>query len=271
MLAVAQALSEQGILNRYLEQVRDRGQGRLTVPEKAQASYTGIPESCEVIVREGLVGFAAVYRRGESPPGSRPTPPNWPVKLLALRQAVERERNRPANRRGEPRLPHRPAEAAYRPARRLRPAARPDRRTGRAAPVRPAAGRGACLLRCRALPQHHPLASPRRRPGRARRPRTARHPGAAPKDPSSAGGARSSHPARSTAPRHPGAATTQKQRAAHDDHHGDGPDGQPECVRCDITELTFVRAAATGWRYVQDRLACGHCTSRFPAQMHHQF
>ncbi|WP_073865776.1 zeta toxin family protein [Streptomyces sp. CB01249] len=60
VLAVPQALSEQGILNRYLEQVRDRGQGRLTVPEKAAASYTGIADSCEVIVREGLVDFAAV-------------------------------------------------------------------------------------------------------------------------------------------------------------------------------------------------------------------
>ncbi|MFF8513462.1 zeta toxin family protein [Streptomyces sp. NPDC015492] len=95
VLAVSQALSEQGILNRYHEQVRDRGQGRLTVPEKAQASYTGIADSCEVIVREGLADFAAVYRRGESTPRFAADAAELARDPLALRQAVEEERNRP--------------------------------------------------------------------------------------------------------------------------------------------------------------------------------
>ncbi|MEU8526448.1 zeta toxin family protein [Streptomyces sp. NPDC048629] len=95
VLAVSQALSEQGILNRYHEQVLDRGQGRLTVPEKAQASYTGIADSCEVIVREGLADFAAVYRRGESTPRFAADATELARAPLALRQAVERERNRP--------------------------------------------------------------------------------------------------------------------------------------------------------------------------------
>ncbi|MFC7872032.1 zeta toxin family protein [[Kitasatospora] papulosa] len=95
VLAVSQALSEQGILNRYHEQVRDRGQGRLTVPEKAQASYTGIADSCEVIVREGLTDFAAVYRRGESDPRFAADAAQLAREPLALRQALEQERNRP--------------------------------------------------------------------------------------------------------------------------------------------------------------------------------
>lgn len=94
-LAVSQALSEQGILNRYYEQVRDRGQGRLTVPEKALASYTGIAVSCEVIVREGLADYAAVYRRGESIPRYAAAATELAAEPLALRQALERERDRP--------------------------------------------------------------------------------------------------------------------------------------------------------------------------------
>lgn len=95
VLAVSQALSEQGILNRYLEQVRDRGQGRLTIPEKAQASYTGIADSCDVIAREGLADFTAVYRRGESTPRFAADAAELARDPLALRTALERERNRP--------------------------------------------------------------------------------------------------------------------------------------------------------------------------------
>ncbi|MBC2869793.1 zeta toxin family protein [Streptomyces mexicanus] len=95
VLAVSQALSEQGILNRYYEQVRDRGQGRLTVPEKAAASYTGIAVSCEVIARQGLADYAAVYRRGESIPRYAASAAELSAEPLALRQVLERERNRP--------------------------------------------------------------------------------------------------------------------------------------------------------------------------------
>ena len=95
VLAVSQALSEQGILHRYHEQVRDRGHGRLTVPEKAQASYTGIADSCDVIARDGLADFAAVYRRGESTPRFAADAAELARHPHALREAVERERNRP--------------------------------------------------------------------------------------------------------------------------------------------------------------------------------
>lgn len=67
-MGVHQALSDQGYLNRYQEQVNDRGQGRLTVPEKAIASYSGILTSAGKIEREYLANYEAVYRRGESEP-----------------------------------------------------------------------------------------------------------------------------------------------------------------------------------------------------------
>ncbi|MFE4634806.1 zeta toxin family protein [Streptomyces sp. NPDC056773] len=95
VLAVAQALGEQGVLNRYCEQVRDRGQGRLTVPEKAQASFVGIPDSCELIVREGLLDVGAVYRRGESTPRFIADGAELAREPLSLRRAVVQEQNRP--------------------------------------------------------------------------------------------------------------------------------------------------------------------------------
>ncbi|MBE9500783.1 zeta toxin family protein [Streptomyces sp. GKU 257-1] len=67
-LAVAEPLSEQGYLNRYHEQVKERGSGRLTVPEKAAAAYQAIPEAAALIESERLADYAAVYRRGESTP-----------------------------------------------------------------------------------------------------------------------------------------------------------------------------------------------------------
>ncbi|MEU2098665.1 zeta toxin family protein [Streptomyces globisporus] len=95
VLAVSQAQSDQGVLNRYHEQLVDRGQGRLTVPEKAQASFTGIPVACEVIVREGLLDVAGVFRRGDSEPRFAADAAELARDPLALRQSVERERNRP--------------------------------------------------------------------------------------------------------------------------------------------------------------------------------
>lgn len=95
-LGVPQAMSEQGIVNRYFEQLADRGQGRLTVQANAEESYVGILELAEEIDRGALVDLAGVYRRGDSTPryrnlvlgsGSWSSPPR-------LRQAVEVERER---------------------------------------------------------------------------------------------------------------------------------------------------------------------------------
>jgi hypothetical protein len=97
-LGVSQAMSDQGILNRYHEQVRERGQGRLTVPEKAAAAYTGIPQLASLIESEGLAQHVTVYRRGEDKPRyanaltDRAQPAATPV---GFAQAIEAERTRP--------------------------------------------------------------------------------------------------------------------------------------------------------------------------------
>jgi hypothetical protein len=97
-LGVSQAMSDQGILNRYHEQVKESGQGRLTVPEKAAAAYTGIPQLASLIESEGLAHHVTVYRRGEDKPryanaltdraGARAAPAEFA-------QAIETERTRP--------------------------------------------------------------------------------------------------------------------------------------------------------------------------------
>ncbi|MFC9498400.1 zeta toxin family protein [Streptomyces sp. NPDC056982] len=100
-MGVHQALSDQGILNRYQEQVNDRGQGRLTVPEKAAASYTGIVASAEKIEREKLADYEAIYGRDEheprysnelGPSGEWQREPRFP-------QAIEETRNLPLTAR----------------------------------------------------------------------------------------------------------------------------------------------------------------------------
>ncbi|WP_443064927.1 zeta toxin family protein [Streptomyces sp. NBC_01336] len=118
VLAVSQPMSEQGILNRYHEQVLDRGQGRLTVPEKAQASYTGIADSCEVIVREGLADFAADAAELARAPPSR-------CRRAGTQPALDKGRIPGLRRCSE--------EAARGSARRVRPPARPYRPAGRPA------------------------------------------------------------------------------------------------------------------------------------------
>ncbi|WP_042404449.1 hypothetical protein [Streptacidiphilus carbonis] len=46
---------------------------------------------------------------------------------------------------------------------------------------------------------------------------------------------------------------------------------QPACDGCGMTELTFVHAAAAGWRRVMERLLCRSCAGGFPAWMHRSF
>ncbi|WP_327744573.1 zeta toxin family protein [Streptomyces europaeiscabiei] len=96
-MGVPQAMSNQGIVNRYYEQLADRGQGRLTVQSNADESYAGILELADRVDRGALADLASVYRRGESKPrysnsldgtGDWTGPPE-------LRQALAAERVRP--------------------------------------------------------------------------------------------------------------------------------------------------------------------------------
>jgi len=96
-LAVPQAMSNQGIIAWYFEQLTDRGHGRLTVQANADESYLGILALADRIDREPLVDVAGVYRRGEPAPrysnslddaGAWTSPPG-------LRRALEAERARP--------------------------------------------------------------------------------------------------------------------------------------------------------------------------------
>ncbi|MGV9920823.1 zeta toxin family protein [Streptomyces cellulosae] len=96
-MGVPQAMSNQGIVARYFEQLADRGQGRLTVQANADESYRGILELADRVDTGTLVDLASVYRRGEAKPrysntldetGAWANPP-------ALRQSLESERVRP--------------------------------------------------------------------------------------------------------------------------------------------------------------------------------
>jgi hypothetical protein len=97
LLAVPEAMSRQGILNRYHEQVADRGHGRLTVRANADAAYRGLLELADLIDRDRLVDAVTVYRRGD-------TAPRYANELDAngawrarpqLRAVIETERTRP--------------------------------------------------------------------------------------------------------------------------------------------------------------------------------
>ncbi|MCC9706536.1 zeta toxin family protein [Streptomyces sp. MNU76] len=96
-MGVPQAMSNQGIVNRYFEQLADRGQGRLTVQSNADESYVGILELADRVDRGALADLASVYRRGESKPrysNSLDGTGNW-AGPPELRQALATERARP--------------------------------------------------------------------------------------------------------------------------------------------------------------------------------
>ncbi|MFM9691970.1 zeta toxin family protein [Streptomyces europaeiscabiei] len=102
-MGVPQAMSNQGIVNRYYEQLADRGQGRLTVQSNADESYAGILELADRVDRGTLADLASVYRRGESKPrysnsldgtGTGTGTGNW-TGPPELRQALAAERVRP--------------------------------------------------------------------------------------------------------------------------------------------------------------------------------
>ncbi|GAB4590250.1 zeta toxin family protein [Nocardia sp. IFM 10818] len=97
VLGVSQALSNQGILNRYYEQVADGGRGRLTVQANADESYRGILALADRIDADALTDQVAVFRRGEDVPRYRNTLDNrgrW-ESPPATRTAIETERQRP--------------------------------------------------------------------------------------------------------------------------------------------------------------------------------
>ncbi|MGW6869491.1 zeta toxin family protein [Streptomyces sp. NPDC054901] len=67
-MGVPKAMSDQGIVNRYFEQLADRGQGRLTVQSNADESYRGILDLADHLDDLATVSLAGIYRRGESAP-----------------------------------------------------------------------------------------------------------------------------------------------------------------------------------------------------------
>lgn len=95
-LGVPEAMSRLGVVGRYYEQLRDTGAGRLSVPEKAAASYTGIMQSADLVDAGQLADEVAVFRRGEADPRYRNSLADgaW-LSPPGLREAIETERARP--------------------------------------------------------------------------------------------------------------------------------------------------------------------------------
>ena len=96
VIAVPAAMSNQGILSRYYEQVLDRGHGRLTVQANADRAYSGILDLAGAIDSERLADEAGVFRHGEATPrysNALNTAGQWRA-TPALRAAIETERAR---------------------------------------------------------------------------------------------------------------------------------------------------------------------------------
>lgn len=97
ILAVPAAMSNQGIISRYLEQLADQGHGRLSVQANADQAYTGVLDLADRIDSEQFAHYVGVFRRGESQPRYGNTlnaEGNWTA-VPALREAIKRERERP--------------------------------------------------------------------------------------------------------------------------------------------------------------------------------
>ncbi|MCX4546553.1 zeta toxin family protein [Streptomyces sp. NBC_01565] len=96
-MGVAKPVSDQGIFKRYIEQLADRGQGRLTVQANADESFLGILDLADRVDGGRLADLAGVYRRGESKmlySNTLDAAGQW-VDLPALRTRLEEERARP--------------------------------------------------------------------------------------------------------------------------------------------------------------------------------
>lgn len=94
-LAVPEALSRQGILDRYHQQREASGSGRLTIASKAAAAYRGVLDGAEVVEREGIADATVAVRRGlQVAYYNQRIGGNW-LSEPRLREAVERERAQP--------------------------------------------------------------------------------------------------------------------------------------------------------------------------------
>ena len=96
-MGVGEAMSRQGIINRYHEQVKDRGSGRLTVQRNADESYRGIIDLAQLVDDGCLADRVGVFRRGEVEPryhNALDRNGQW-EQLPELPAAIVRERNRP--------------------------------------------------------------------------------------------------------------------------------------------------------------------------------
>lgn len=95
ILAVPEALSRLGVLQRYQQQKAARGHGRFSTSETHDAGYAGLLDTADAIDRDGLADAVTVYRRGGTavyanrlnPTGRWREPP-------ATRAAIEAERRR---------------------------------------------------------------------------------------------------------------------------------------------------------------------------------
>jgi Zeta toxin len=97
IITVPAAMSNQGIVSRYHEQVVDRGHGRLTVQANADRAYTGVLDLADVIDGERLADEVGVFRRGEATPrySNALNPVGQWQATPTLRAAIESERARP--------------------------------------------------------------------------------------------------------------------------------------------------------------------------------
>ncbi|MEU3909145.1 zeta toxin family protein [Streptomyces goshikiensis] len=96
-MGVSEAMSNQGILNRYHEQVKERGSGRLTVQANANQSYAGILDLARLVDEQCLADHVSVFRRGEGEPryaNALDSAGRW-EQPPALADAVKAERARP--------------------------------------------------------------------------------------------------------------------------------------------------------------------------------
>ncbi|MET8298165.1 zeta toxin family protein [Streptomyces sp. NPDC005180] len=96
-MGVSEAMSNQGIVNRYHEQVKERGSGRLTVQANADQSYSGILDLARLVDEQALADHVSVFRRGEGKPryaNSLDGFGQW-RRAAALAQAIGEERSRP--------------------------------------------------------------------------------------------------------------------------------------------------------------------------------
>lgn len=94
ILAVNPALSEQGVLARYVDQVRENGSGRIVPHEYHNVAVAGLLDSADKLQDERLVDHVHLYRRGNVEIGAfdltKPKQPDEP----RVRTAIETEHQR---------------------------------------------------------------------------------------------------------------------------------------------------------------------------------